>query len=185
MDPVTAAFDATPRVDFLPPDQRERTSYDGPLPIGHGQTCSQPRTVRAMLGLLEVRRGQRVLDVGSGSGWTTALLAHLVGPSGEVRGVEIVPDLVGFGRTNLATMRRGWARIDATAPGVLGDPEHAPYDRVLVSAEADELPVPLVDQLVPGGRLVVPVRGELLLVVADPDGPIVTSHGAYRFVPLR
>lgn len=185
MDPVTAAFDATPRAHFLPPDQRERASYDGPLPIGHGQTCSQPRTVARMLRLLDVRRGQRVLDVGSGSGWTTALLAHLIGPAGEVRGLELVPDLVAFGRTNLAATQRRWARIDAATPEVLGDPGHAPYDRVLVSAGATELPLSLVDQLAPHGRLVVPVRGEMLLVVAAEDGPIVTTHGAYRFVPLR
>lgn len=185
MDPVTAAFDATPREWFLPPDQRERAAYDGPLPIGHGQTCSQPRTVARMLRLLDVRRGQRVLDVGSGSGWTTALLADLVGPAGEVRGLEIVPDLVTFGRTNLAATRRHWARIDAATPEVLGDPGQAPYDRVLVSAGAIALPLSLVDQLAPHGRLVVPVQGEMLLVIAGEDGPIVTTHGAYRFVPLR
>jgi protein-L-isoaspartate(D-aspartate) O-methyltransferase len=185
MDRIEDAFRATPREDFLPPQVRDRAAYDGPLPIGHGQTCSQPRTVAAMLRLLDAGPGDRVLDVGTGSGWTTALLAHLVGPDGEVRGVELEPDLVELGRTHLAGADRPWARIDPAEPGVLGEPRHAPYDRVLVSAGATELPAALVDQLTPGGRMVVPVQGELLLVVAGPDAPVVTRHGAYRFVPLR
>jgi protein-L-isoaspartate(D-aspartate) O-methyltransferase len=78
-----------PRERFLPASEVRRAAYDGPLDIGHGQTNSQPRTVRAMLELLDVQPGQRVLDVGAGSGWTTALLAHLTGPAGEVLGVEL------------------------------------------------------------------------------------------------
>lgn len=185
MDPIGAAFRATPREDFLPADVRDRAAYDGPLPIGHGQTCSQPRTVAEMLRLLAPRPGHRVLDVGSGSGWTTALLADLVGPGGEVRGVELEPDLVDLGRAHLAGVGRPWARIDPAVPGALGDPRHAPYDRVLVSAGATSLPAVLVDQLGPDGRMVVPVDGTMLLVVTTPEGPAVTRHGAYRFVPLR
>src|SRR5204863_3431479 len=83
-DAVADAFAATPRTGFLPRRARRRASYDGPIQIGHAQTNSQPRTVAAMLRLLEVRPGDRVLDVGAGSGWTTALLAHLTGPTGEV-----------------------------------------------------------------------------------------------------
>src|SRR3954465_3340038 len=101
-DQVADAFAAVPRDLFLPESERRRATYDGPLPIGHGQTNSQPRTVAAMLRLLDVRPGHRVLDVGSGSGWTTALLAHVVGPLGEVVGVELEPSLVEFGRRNLA-----------------------------------------------------------------------------------
>ncbi len=185
MDRVAAAFEACPREGFLPERERRRSGYDGPLPIGDGQTNSQPRTVAAMLRLLEVAPGQRELDVGSGSGWTTALLAHLVGPSGEVVGVELEPSLVDFGSANLAATAQPWARIVQATPGVLGVPDHAPYDRILVSAEPAALPQQLVDQLGDGGRLVIPVRGTMTLVTRDGDETRQTHHGFYRFVPLR
>jgi protein-L-isoaspartate(D-aspartate) O-methyltransferase len=183
MDPVGAAFDATPRRDFLPRGVRRRAAYDGPLQIAAGQTNSQPRTIADMLRLLDVRAGQKVLDVGSGSGWTTALLAHLVGPTGSVLGVELEPSLVTFGTENLARTHQPWATIRAATPGVLGAPDHAPYDRVLVSAEPDRLPQELVDQLADDGVLVIPVAG-VMLRVTNP-GAVVTEHGRYRFVPLR
>lgn len=183
MDQVTAAFDATPRRDFLPRGVRRRASYDGPLAIAAGQTSSQPRTVDDMLRLLDVHAGQRVLDVGSGSGWTTALLAHLVGPTGSVLGVELEPELVTFGSANLARARRPWATIRQADPDVLGDPGGAPYDRILVSAMAESLPRALVDQLAHDGVLVVPADG-VMLRVTNP-GAVVTEHGRYRFVPLR
>ena len=186
MDAVDDAFRALPRTGFLPPAQRRRAGFDGPLDIGHGQTSSQPRTVADMLRLLEVRPAQRVLDVGSGSGWTTALLAHLTGSRGEVVGVELEPDLVTFGAANLARTDQPWARIVAAEPGVLGVPGHAPYDRILVSAAARELPEALVEQLAPGGRMVIPVAGWMVLAVKDEQGRLETSrHGCYRFVPLR
>src|SRR4051812_9944700 len=93
-DQLDAAFAAAPREAFLPASHHRFAGVDEPLPIGHGQTNSQPSTVRRMLSLLDVEPGQRVLDVGSGSGWTTALLAHLVGPGGSVVGVERYADLV-------------------------------------------------------------------------------------------
>lgn len=185
MDAVESAFAAQPRDGFLPARLRRRAEYDGPLDIGLGQTNSQPRTVEAMLRLLNVRPGHHVLDVGSGSGWTTALLAHLVGPTGCVRGVELEPDLVAFGSANLAATGQPWAAIQGATTGVLGDPRHAPYDRVLVSAEARHLPDELVGQVADGGRLVVPVAGLMLLVVRTGAEVAVTPHGHYRFVPLR
>lgn len=185
MDAVEAAFAALPRTGFLRRYERRRAGHDGPLSIGHGQTSSQPRTVEAMLRLLDVRSGQSVLDVGAGSGWTTALLAHLTGPAGRVRGVELEPELVAFGATNLAATRQGWASLEQALPGVLGQPDHAPYDRILVSAEPHELPRALVDQLDDGARMVIPVAGTMLLVVRTGDALAVTEHGHYRFVPLR
>ncbi len=183
MDAVTAAFEAWPREGFLPRGQRRRAAYDGPLEIGGGQTNSQPRTVAAMLRLLDVRAGQRVLDVGAGSGWTTALLAHLTGPTGMVAGVELEPELVTFGGANLAATGQPWASIRAASPGVLGLPDEAPWDRILVSAEPRALPDALVDQLADDGVMVIPVAGTMLRVTNP--GRVVTRHGGYRFVPLR
>ena len=184
LDAVAAAFAAHPRTGFLPPEVRDQAGYDGPLPIGHGQTNSQPRTVANMLRLLDVAPGMRVLDVGSGSGWSTALLAHLVGATGEVRGVELVPELARWGAANLAATQQPWASIVAATPGVLGLPAHGPFDRILVSAEPDTLPQTLVDQLKDGGAMVIPVAGEMLRVVRRGDKTEITRHGGYRFVPL-
>lgn len=184
---VRAAMAAHPRERFLPASERPRASYDGPLDIGQGQTNSQPRTVSAMLGLLDVRPGQRVLDVGSGSGWTTALLADLVGPDGSVLGLERVPELVATGAANLGSEGMPWARVRASVPGVLGAPEEAPFDRILVSAMATGLPEPLVAQLAGDGILVVPVASRMTRVQRDdaaPGGRRVSTHGTYRFVPL-
>ena len=183
-DPVEAAFAAVPRRDFLPRAQRRAASYDGPLPIGHGQTCSQPRTVEDMLRLLEVRPGHRVLDVGSGSGWTTALLAHLVGPEGRVEGVEVLPDLALAAAARVARTGMTWARVHQAEPGVLGLPELAPYDRILVSADGGRLPGDLVEQLGVPGCLVLPVAGRLLQVTRTVEGVTTVAHGHYRFVPL-
>jgi protein-L-isoaspartate(D-aspartate) O-methyltransferase len=186
-DALADAFAETPRKRFLPADQHRFARDDRALTIGYGQTNSQPATVSAMLSLLDVRPRQRVLDVGSGSGWTTALLARLVGPTGEVVGVELVPELVEFGRANLSGEGLPQARIVPAVPGVLGLPDLAPFDRILVSAEARELPESLVEQLGPGGVLVVPVSGRMTEVrrPEDPDRPAdVVRHGAYSFVPL-
>ena len=185
LDAVAAAFAAHPRTGFLPPEVRDQAGYDGPLPIGHGQTNSQPRTVANMLRLLDVAPGMRVLDVGSGSGWSTALLAHLVGATGEVRGVELVPELARWGAANLAATQQPWASIVAATPGVLGLPAHGTFDRILVSAEPDTLPQTLVDQLKDGGAMVIPVAGEMLRVVRRGDKTEITRHGGYRFVPLK
>lgn len=177
------AFAAAPRKGFLPAGQRRFARLDRPLHIGWQQTNSQPTTVRAMLELLDVRPGHRVLDVGAGSGWTTALLATLVAPGGRVVGVEIVPELVALGRRNLA--RAGVAaRIEQAHEGVLGLPDEAPFDRVLVSAEATRLPTALLDQLVVGGVLVVPVAGWMHEVHRRDGAPEDVRRGAYSFVPL-
>jgi protein-L-isoaspartate(D-aspartate) O-methyltransferase len=186
---ILDAFSAVPREGFLPHGEVRFAGLDRPLDIGHGQTNSQPTTVRHLLELLEVEPGDRVLDVGCGSGWTTALLAHLVGPQGRVVGVEIVPALVEFGRANLGAAGMPWARIEAADPDVLGLPAEAPYDRILVSAEATELPESLVGQLREGGLLVLPVRGRLWAVRRPAGWPQVPAdvvrHGHYAFVPLH
>ena len=185
MDAVTAAFEAVPRAGFLREGSRGEAGYDGPLPIGHGQTSSQPRTVEDMLRLLDVRPGQRVLDVGAGSGWTTALLGRLVGEHGLVVGVELEPDLASWGETNVRRTPYHWASVRTADPDLLGAPGQAPYDRILVSAGARELPAALVDQLVDEGRMVVPVDGTMTVAVRSGAEVLTSGHGSYRFVPLR
>lgn len=178
---------ASPRVAHLTPDQRLYAAEDAPLPLFNNQTNSQPSTVATMLQLLDVPEGARVLDVGAGSGWTTAILAHLVGPSGTVIGVERDVELAEWGAENVAASGRTWARLVPARPGVLGAPEEGPFDRILVSAMAREVPLALVAQLVPGGVMVVPVRGRLLRVVRDDAldvGFRARRYGHYRFVPL-
>lgn len=180
------AFAAIRRTDFLTEEQRSLAAQDRPLLIGHGQTNSQPTTVRNMLVLLDPWPGERVLDVGSGSAWSTALLAVLVTDAGRVFGVERIPELVDWGRRNLAGYSFGWATIEQADPDRLGLPDQAPYDKILVSAEARELPQALVDQLSPGGRMVIPVAGRLSVVDRETEGDVrVRRVGHYAFVPLR
>ena len=183
---VGEAFEAVPRRGFLPRGSRHLASYDGPIPIGKGQTNSQPRAVRSMLELLAVEPGHRVLDVGAGSGWTTALLAHLTGPDGTVLGVELEPD-AGALRLGEPGQRRAALGVDPRTPRRVC---WASRTR-LRSTGSWCLPTPgscpdeLVDQLDDQGRLVVPVNSTMLLVTRTGDEIDVSQHGAYRFVPLR
>jgi protein-L-isoaspartate(D-aspartate) O-methyltransferase len=176
---------AMPRKDFLPPDVRAQADRDAPLPIGCGATNSQPWTVQFMLELLHVEAGNKVLDVGSGSGWTTALLAHLTGHTGAVVGVELVPELVAMGRSNMPSALT-WAHIEQADPHVLGIPSGEPYDRILVSADAGMIPVELEDQLAVGGRMVVPADGVMWVVDRDRHDFHREPVFGYRFgfVPL-
>jgi len=180
------AFDAMPRAGFLPADVRRFAHEDRPLPIGHGATNSQPWTVRYMLTALDVPPACRVLDVGSGSGWTAALLGHLVGAGGSVIGVDIVADLVEMSRRHLGG-RFGWVRFELAGPGIPGWPDEAPYDRILVSADGGRVPPDLEQQLAPGGRMVIPVAHEMYVVDRSPSGAI-TRHATgdrFDFVALR
>lgn len=183
-DAVDRAMATVSRADFLPLELREHAHVDHPLPIGLGQTNSQPTTVAIMLRLLDVQPGQRVLDVGAGSGWTTALLAALVGPQGRVIGVERHARLIEPARIALASHAGDRAEIRLATPGVLGAPEAAPFDRILVSAEATRLPSTLVDQLTDGGVMVIPVDQTMLQIIRHGKEIAVTQHGAFVFVPL-
>ena len=177
---------AIPRRQFLPEDMQEHAALDQPLPIGHGATNSQPWTVQFMLDLLRVPEGGTVLDVGSGSGWTTALLAHLTGPKGAVTGVDVVPELVEMGRRNLAGLNLGWATVVPAVPDRLGLPDEAPFDRILVSAEPGDIPEALEAQLAVGGRMVLPASGVMWVVDRDYEGWHREPVTGYRFafVPL-
>src|SRR5690606_32880724 len=136
---VRTAMEEAPRAAFLPDSVRHLADADRPVLIGWDATNSQPSTVARMLELLDVRAGDRVLDVGSGSAWTTAILARLTGASGTVVGVERVPELVEYGRERLRESGVE-AAVEHAVAGVLGLPERAPFDRILVSADFGSMP---------------------------------------------
>lgn len=181
---VNNAMSRVARADFLPDHVKHLAAYDGPLTIGENQTNSQPYTVAIMLRLLDVQPGHKVLDVGAGSGWTTALLAHLVGASGQVLGVERHASLLERAQAALAPYNGGQAEIRLATQGVLGWPEGAPFDRILVSAEAKRMPDPLIDQLGDNGVMVIPVAGKMVRVIRRGREIETSTHGFFRFVPL-
>ena len=182
---VRNAMAAVSRAEFLPDAVQHLADADRPILIGWDATNSQPSTVARMLELLDPQPGDRVLDVGSGSGWTTAILAHLVGVAGTVTGVERVPELVQFGRDRIEATGID-AQIEPATAGVLGLPESAPFDRILVSADFARMPAELVAQLADPGRMVAPVAGQMTVVDLH-DGRTSRDQdaGRYSFVPLR
>lgn len=178
------AFHRCNRMYFVPDELQSETYNDYPLSIGMGQTISQPTTVAIMLEFLRPQAGNKVLDIGSGSGWTTALLATAVEPDGFVEGLERVPSLVEYGRSSLKRVRISNASIDFADPGALGRPGHK-YDRILVSASADKLPQVLIEQLNPGGILVIPILESIWRFIKREDGKITSYElPGFRFVPL-
>lgn len=183
MDRINEAFQTIKRTGFLPAELRWQADQDAPITIGYGQTNSQPSTVRRMLEWLDAQPGDTVLDVGAGSGWTAALLANLVGKHGFVYATEIVPELVRFGRDNCRAA--GVDNVEFMQAGSkLGRPENSPYDRILVSAAAKQLPEELVAQLKNGGRMVIPVGGSINIIDKTADGYRQLKHDGFVFVPL-
>lgn len=181
---IIDAFRKIDRKDFVLPQYLSEAYGDYPLPIGFGQTISQPATVAIMLELLAPQRGDKILDVGSGSGWTTALLAHIVGLKGKVWGVEIIPGLIAFGKDNLSKYPLPWAKI-APANKNLGLPSSAPFDKILVSASAKELPEELILQLKKGGTMVLPILDTLYRIHKLSDEKIeIRAFPGFSFVPL-
>jgi protein-L-isoaspartate(D-aspartate) O-methyltransferase len=181
---VLAAMERVPRELFVPEGVRAYSYDDGALPIGEGQTISQPFVVATICSLLSLRGHERVLDVGSGSGYQAAVLAEL---AGEVVTVERIPGLAEVARARLA--EAGYDAVEAVVgDGSLGLPERAPFDAIAVAAAAPSVPPALYEQLVEGGRLVVPrgSRGgqELVLVLRTPGGPAERKSIPVRFVPL-
>jgi len=181
---IIKAFEMVDRSKFVLNGAQALSELDQPLPIGQGQTISQPYTVALMLEMLEPKPGQKILDVGSGSGWTTALLAQIIGPKGKVYGVERIPELVKLGQHNLAKYNFYSASAEQSKDG-LGLAEKAPFDRILVSAAAEQIPEELVEQLAVSGIMIVPVRSSLVKVVKDSRGKVSTeSLDGFAFVPL-
>lgn len=181
---IGQAFQKVKRVNFVPDELKDEAHLDVALPIGFGQTISQPFTVRLMLEWLEPRAGDKLLDVGSGSGWTTGLLAYLVGPKGMVYAVEKIPELKEFGEQNCRRLDIKNAKF-FKAGNELGLPQYAPFDRILVSATAEELPSEILDQLKVGGKMVIPVRNDILEISKFGKKNYETiTHSGFIFVPL-
>ena len=182
---LLAAFETVSRHLFVPEEYRHLAYADGPLPIGHGQTISQPYIVALMTHLLELTGTERVLEVGTGSGYQAAILSRL---AGEVHTVEIVPELAKQAEKNLR--ESGCANVHVhLADGSLGWPDAAPYDAILVAAAAPSAPQPLLDQLADGRRMVIPVGGqgyqELEVWKREGENFKQRKVVAVAFVPLR
>lgn len=183
---VLEAIDTVPRHELVPSDQRRFAYENRPLPIGYGQTISQPYIVAIMTDLVEPGPTDVILEIGTGSGYQAAVLAELVG---TVCTIEIIPELATRARRDLA--RLGYTNIRTReGDGYYGWPECGPFDGIVVTAGASHVPPPLIDQLKPGGKLIVPVGSrfltqQLLLVEKDDQGRVTTRQILpVRFVPL-
>ncbi len=182
---LVEAFLKVDRKDFVPENLKDLAYVDEALPIGESQTISQPYTVAFMLELLEPRSGETIMDVGYGSGWTTALLAHIVGPNGKVYAFERVPELCDFGEKNVSKYPDLRKRIifncrDAST-GVSGEK----FDGIIVAAEVLEVPGAWREQLKIGGRLVYPRGGAVFKEVKkDENNFLVEKYPGFVFVPF-
>ena len=181
---VRAAMIEVPRHEFVPLGQRSAAYRNTPLPIGHGQTISQPLVVALMTELLQLATTDKVLEVGTGSGYHAAILSVL---AREVYTIEIVPELGKRARADLE--RLGYQNVSTKiGDGYQGWPEHAPFDAIIVTAASDHVPPPLIAQLRPGGRMVIPVGGldqRLIVLAKHADGTAATRTVApVVFVPL-
>jgi protein-L-isoaspartate(D-aspartate) O-methyltransferase len=182
---VLGAMRRVPRHRFVPLELRDLSYTDQPLPIGLDQTISQPYIVALMTELLDLRRNQRVLEIGTGSGYQAAVLAEI---ADSVWTIEILEPLAASARQRLQSM--GYSNVQVrSGDGYAGWPEHAPFDRIIVTAAAEEIPSPLLEQLKEGGRMVIPVGAafsiQSLVLVEKRDGRILKKNvTAVRFVPL-
>jgi len=172
------------RKDFVIAEEKINAYQDYPLPIGYGQTVSQPSTVAFMLELLDPQQGEKILDIGSGSGRTTALLAKMVGPKGHVYGVDIIPELVKWGQENINKYKLPQAKI-SLATDKYGLSKHAPYNKILVSAAGEEIPSELIEQLKIGGKMLIPIKNKVICLTKEIDGTMgIEEFGEFTFVPL-
>lgn len=194
---VIKAMRTVPRGKFLPENMQSYSTVDTPLPIGFGQTVSAPHMVSIMNEALQLDIGQRVLEVGAGSGWHAATIAEIVAPSdaprsewGHVYTVEIIEGLAEFARKNVRNAGYGDRITIICADGSMGYSEKAPYDRIIITAAAPDVPQPLIEQLKPNGIMLIPVGSvhlfqNLIKIKKSADGKIKKENlGGVAFVPL-
>ena len=194
---IIEAFRKIKRVDFLPREIKDLAELNEALSIGYGQTISQPLVVAFMLELLDPQPGNKILDIGSGTGWTTALLAQIVGQKGKVIAIDIIPELVEFGKKNVEKynfVKKGRA-LFICADGSKGYEKEAPYDKILASASAETLPPVWKEQLKIEGRIVTPIGSSIWLFIKKSPSFAKATEGkeaefeeieypGFAFVPL-
>ncbi|NYT16270.1 MAG: protein-L-isoaspartate(D-aspartate) O-methyltransferase [Methanomassiliicoccales archaeon] len=187
-DDVVKAMKAVPRHLFVPENRRKSAYVDTPLPIGGGQTISAPHMVGIMVEAAELVPGMSVLEIGGGSGYHAAVMAEMVRPGGRIITVERLPSLAENARCNLEISGHSDTVQVVVSDGSLGYPKEKPYDRIVVTCGAPQVPQPLKDQLKDGGKLLVPVGGmgyqELLRLTRNGDDFTVENLGGCVFVPL-
>jgi protein-L-isoaspartate(D-aspartate) O-methyltransferase len=185
---VEDALRKIPRHSFVPESIRHLAYRDTPLFIGYNQTISQPSTVVAMTEALDVKKDQKILEIGTGSGWQSAILSRLVGEKGFVYTIEVIDELAEFARDNLQKMRIRNVEV-FLRDGSLGLEEKAPFDRIIVTAACPDIPKPLLEQLKVDGIMVIPVGDvylqEMMIVKKLKKGVEKKSIGNFMFVPLR
>ncbi len=174
------AFEEVEREEFVPDSYRSMAYENIALPIGQGQTISQPSTIAFMLELLNVQNGQKILEVGSGSGYVLALLSA-INPKGKIIGTERIEELVNSSKEKLGEYKN--IEVFYT-PNFIGFEKHSPFDRILVSASAQEIPQELIEQLKTNGVLVLPVLNSIMRVEKTKKGNKVQSYEGFAFVPL-
>lgn len=180
---IKAAFEEIDRIDFVPMKYIDEAYKDYPLSIGFGQTISQPTTVAFMLELLKVEVNSKILDIGSGSGYTTALLAALA-PEGEVLGIEIIPELAEMGKVNLAKYNLKNAKIEYGDSRKL-EKNLKEFDRILVNAAADEIPESFAKILKPEGIMVIPIKHSVFKIIKKENRVQSMEYPGFSFVPLK
>ena len=184
---IIEAFRKIKREDFVLESLKDEADVNAPLSIGWGQTISQPLTVAFMLELLQPEPGDKILDIGSGSGWQTALLAYIVGKTGKIFAVERIPELMEFGEKNITKynfVEKGIASF-ICGDGSKGLKMAAPFDKIIAAASAEKIPEAWKEQLKVGGRLVAPVRSSIwLLIKKDKNKFEEQEFSGFAFVPL-
>lgn len=183
---IIKAFKKIKRIDFLPKDVKGFYEADSALPIGKGQTISQPAVVAFMLEKLEPKPGDKILDIGSGSGWTSALLAFIVGLKGKVIGIELVNELKELGENSAKKYNKGNMEF-ISGDGSLGYKKQAPYNKILCSAtieQGKDIPLAWKEQLKIGGRIVTPIKNSIFLFIKKENGFEKQEFPGFIFVPL-
>jgi protein-L-isoaspartate(D-aspartate) O-methyltransferase len=184
---IIDAFSKIHRLEFVPEELFSQSEADVSLPIGYGQTISQPLTVAFMLELLDPQLNQNVLDLGSGSGWTTCLLAYIVGEKGRVTAVEIIKELCEMGKINIekfSSFKKGATEFYCQSVES-GFEKNAPYDRILVGASVEKIPLLFKKQLKIGGKMVIPIFNDICYVEKrGEDDFYVEKFGGFSFVPF-